>query len=110
MKVNKSLLNYGWAVPEKYVDPLFSAIQVSLDKEQSRTIKIELDGMIYFVKLMSLNFSEKYAGQQRIQIRYGSTSEICQKFNELFRDDLENGVEEEISVYAAGAETLRVEY
>ncbi|MGI6051673.1 MAG: DEAD/DEAH box helicase family protein [Bilifractor sp.] len=110
MKVNKSLLNYGWAVPEKYVDQLFNDIHVSLDKGQSRTIQIELDGTIYFVKLMSLNFGEKYADQRRIQIRYGSSSEICQKFNELFCDDLEKGIEREISVYAAGTETLRIEY
>lgn len=110
MKVNKSLLAYGFAVPDKNVSALMKSMNIDLKKGESCDIRISLDGLTYYAQLKSLNFSEKYRNQERVQVRYSSTSEIARKMNELFREDAEHGTDRKISVYGIGEKALKITF
>ena len=110
MKVNKSLLRDGFAIPGDKVGKFLKAIDVTLEKGQKIPIKAEVDGEIYYVKLVSLNLKDKYEKDVRVQIRYGAASEIAQHFRELYGDEPDDSTDSMIQVYAVGKEMIRIEH
>lgn len=101
-KVDKSLLKNGLAIPKDSIDKLLKETGITLKRGERKVINAELDGQIYQVTITSLDFSEKYKDQTRVQIRYTTNSEIGLRLNELYSaEDVEAG-NKKIKVYAAG--------
>ena len=93
-------MHYGFAVPGKNAGKLLKAVGVTLQKGEKVPIQAEVDGEIYYVQLTSLDLGEKYRKDIRIQVRYGTGSEIVQHFREVFGENLEKGKNVKIQVYA----------
>lgn len=110
LKVNKSLLSSGFAVPASKVSATLNALEVKLDKGEKSVVQVEMDGFLYYANLVSLDFSNKYKDQRRIQVRYSNASELAEQMKTLFEDDVNNKTGRTVSVYAAGKKMLQIQH
>lgn len=84
--IDRSTLRQGFTIPVEYHATLHSLLGEKINREETRKIKIMLDGQSYDAELKNQKFDEeKFKNHMDvIQIRYGERSPLAKKLREVF--------------------------
>ena len=84
-EVDWSLFNYGFAIPLEHQVVFKQIADRFIERGESRTIRLYLNGKSYEAKLNNNNIDKKFGRHTDIvQVRYGKNSEIVAELRGLF--------------------------
>jgi len=85
-EVDWSLFKYGFAIPLEQQVVFKQIADRFIERGESRTIRLYLNGKSYEAKLNNNNIDKKFGRHADIvQVRYGQNSEIAEELKGLFK-------------------------